>query len=956
MPACAGRSVLRNIILISAVFFSLVECSYPQFVYFGRNKVQYTDFDWYVISTEHFKLYYYKEAKELAEQGAYFAEENYKSLSQKFNHSLIDTVPIIFYSSPSYFKQTNTTPGFIPDGVGGFFEFIKGRVVIPYDGSLGNFRHVLKHELVHVFMTSKIATETRIHGQLSDRLPPLWFTEGLAEYWSTHWDVQSEMALKDAVLNDYLPGLDDYENIYGTYLMYKLGQKALEYISEKFGEEKILGLIENFWAYDNFQDVMKHTIDRDYGEFDKEFLYHLKKIYYPQLKEMDFPSQTGVDVFSEGFGHKPAYYKSDKTESIFFIGNRTGYTSIYRINLSGDKSAEMVLKGEESDEFEQFHFFRSGLGVSASGLLAFVTQKGEADALHIYDIKSESVIADFSFENLVGIASPSWDKDSRRIVFSGVEKSGKCDLYIFDYKTEKLTRLMNDYYDDRDPDFSPDGKSIVFSSDRTSTGSKNNYNIFILNTETSEINYLTLGEWTDFAPKFSPDGKKIVFTSTATGVQNLWMIDISRYSELIQKGIDSAGNSVQMKMITNFTTGAYDPVWAGDNKIAFACYERGNITVRMLKGVDDIFSRSTETRIIDFRKKSDNWVTGKIYGVPRKNDLRYEKRLTFDLAATSLSADPVFGATAGGLISLSDLLGNDNYNILIYNTSDPGTEFWKSFNIAISKISLEKRLNYAYGVFHLSGKRYDLRESDYSYYERLYGGYLGLAYPLSFFKRFETSVSLAESVKDIDFINNRRSLLLSNSISYVFDNSLWSYTGPIDGQRFNFTLGYTVDVNNSNESYYSIMFDYRKYFRISRPVALAFRGQYFVNDGKFPRRFFMGGNWSLRGWSWNSIRGANMWQANAELRFPLLNLVELRFPFNLTMSFPGIRGALYFDAGNAWDSPDNYGETKGSLGAGIRMNLFGMIGIRYDFGKRIENNFRKLQDGLFHQVFFGWDF
>jgi len=291
-----------------------------QFVDFGRNKVQYSDFDWKVLYTEHFQIYYYSEEKELAEQGAYFAEESYRYLQQKFKHSLVDTVPLIFYSSPMHFKQTNTTPGIIPDGVGGFFEFVKGRVVIPYDGSLFNFKHVIRHELTHVFSTSKIYNVLKTHGKIVDYSPPLWFTEGLAEFCSSTWDAQAEMVIKDAVLNGYMVGLDNWEYVYGTYFMYKLGQRALMYISDKYGDEKILELMDNMWIDDNFEVVMKYTIGKEYPDFDKEFLYDLKKKYFPQLTEFDNPSQVSENIYSGGFAHKPTYYRTGNKEEIFFIG------------------------------------------------------------------------------------------------------------------------------------------------------------------------------------------------------------------------------------------------------------------------------------------------------------------------------------------------------------------------------------------------------------------------------------------------------------------------------------------------------------------------------------------------------------------------------------------------------------------------------------------------------------
>jgi hypothetical protein len=45
-----------------------------QFFYFGRNKVQYTKFDWHVLRTEHFDIYYYPEMEDLAKRGAFLAE------------------------------------------------------------------------------------------------------------------------------------------------------------------------------------------------------------------------------------------------------------------------------------------------------------------------------------------------------------------------------------------------------------------------------------------------------------------------------------------------------------------------------------------------------------------------------------------------------------------------------------------------------------------------------------------------------------------------------------------------------------------------------------------------------------------------------------------------------------------------------------------------------------------
>jgi hypothetical protein len=900
----------------------------------------------------------------LAEIGAFYAEGSYKKHQQDFNHSLIDTVPMIFYASPLHFKQTNTTAGFIPDGVGGFFEFIKGRVVIPFDGSLSNFQHVIDHELTHVFMMSKINNVLTSHRLSAGAMPPLWFTEGLAEYWSTEWDTQADMVLKDAVLTGYLPGLSNWERIYGTYLMYKMGQRAVMYIAENYGEDKVLQLMENFWKDESFSNVMLMTIGKDYASFDKEFLYYLEKLYYPELKDLDNPSQVSINIHTGSFAHKPTYTNAGGKRDIYYIGNKTGFTSIYRIGLNSSKP-ETVIEGESSDEFEAFHFFRTGLDISKSGTLIFITQQGFQDALHLYDTKTDKKISDYTFENIVGIGSPSWSSDNSKIVFPGSDYGGRSDLYIFDVASNDLKRLTNDYYDDRDPDFSPDGNHIVFSSDRTTYGNEKSYNLFLYTISTGKIDYLTIGKQIDYSPHFSEDGKKIVFTSNATGPQNVWMIELE--SALTSEPGKSGSNALsdktlidydnlQMKQITNFITAAYDPKWCGKDRIVFSTFEKGMISIKMLRNIQERYDSSKISKKVDLKEKGTNWTSDKIFSVPKKNSLAYEKRFSLDVATTALTVDPVFGANTGGIISLSDLLGNEKYYFLVFNNSTGDAEFWKSFNIAISKISTEKRMNYAYGVYHLSGRRYDQQEFNSSYYERIYGGYLSLAYPLSFFRRIEMTTGLAQSIRSYDFLDNSRSLLLTNLISYIRDNTLWSYTGPLDGERLNFTLGYTTDITNSNINYYSVFLDYRKYLRVTGPTALAFRGQLFLNEGKEPRRFFMGGSWSLRGWPINSIRGSKMWQGNVEFRFPLLNVVALRFPYNIGFDFPGIRGAVFFDVGKAWDNSYQERITYGDFGVGVRLNALGLVVLRYDIGKRIENNFTQIQGDLFQQFYFGFDF
>lgn len=882
---------------------------------------------------------------EMAEIGAVYAEEMYEELKIKMNSVVTRRVPLIFYNTSNHFQQTNITPGFIPEGVGGFFEFLKGRVVIPSNGSLQDFRHVIRHELVHVFMTNKIYRVLRDHRESTDAMPPLWFVEGLAEYYSTEPDAQAEMVMRDAILNNNFFRLKNIWNIYGSFLMYKEGQSFLEFVEEKYGYEKISLLLENFWMFKSFNDVIEHTLETTIDELDNEWEYHLKKKYFPLYSDRVPQNIFAKQLTDFGFNFSPVLFKQDNKSFIYFIANRTGFSSIYRLeldkNLKSVNDPELILKAEQTQDLEAFHLFQSSIDVSKDGLLAFGIKSGATDVIHFLSLKNNQIVRTFQDDHLIFLSSPKFSSNGSKIVFQGIDQKGFSDIYTYDLISDFLTRLTNDYYDDRDPVFGPDQDEILFSSDRSAGRYEKKYNIFSYNLNSNEIKYLTFNNFNIYNPVLSPDKKQLLFTSDADGVRNIWKLDITK-----------SGYSKTLHKVSKFLTSAFDPRFTSDSTIVFSGFEKFAFHLYLMKLENK--SDSTTDITMDFSSIEGIWKPKSFGSASEIKKVEYEKEYSLDFATGVVSTDPVFGTRGGALLALSDILGDDRYIFMLYNTATVQSDILRSFNIAIQRMNFSKKVNYGYGVFNFSGNRYDITESDEFFYERSFGATTFLSYPLSKFNRLETTITLMNSDREIvPGINSRKSLLLSNSVAYVHDNSLWGPSGPIDGSRWLFLLGYSSDIKYSNINYFSAIADYRNYFRLSYSIAFALRMSLYYNEGKESRRYFMGGSWDLRGWPLWSIRGEKMWITSLEFRFPLIDQLLIKLPI-VDLGFFGIRGAAFFDAGSAWDN--EYKTTYGSVGAGIRFNLFNVLVLRYDIGKKIVNNFSKFQTGLFYQFFFGWDF
>ncbi len=914
---------------------------------FGRNKVQYTKFNWQILETEHFNIYYYSDMKEAAEKGAAFAEEGFRDLEKRFNYSITRRIPLILYSSHLHFQQTNVSPGFIPEGVGGFFEFMKGRVVVPGNGDFRRFRRVIRHELVHVFMHAKLYNLARRYDRAEPAAPPLWFTEGLAEFWSGGWDSQGEMVLKDAVLHNYVVGLQDIVQVRGTYFMYKLGQDILTYISHHFGDDKILLLMENFWKYDQFEQSFKETLGLSYRQFDEAYLPDLKKRFYPKLADEDFNAAVCPTIVRDGYNFKPVYYKSGGKEYVISTGNRDGYSSIYQSPLQAlapeqkDKR-KRIIKGEASSKFEAFHLFSSKIDVNDAGILTFSAKSGASDILYLFDLNTDTVSASLRFGNIVGIASPAWSGDGTEIVFSGLSCDGQLDLYTYHTVRKKLTRLTDDFYADYDPVFSPGGKYIAFSSGRSAPGKKGAQNLVLLERESGRMFYLTYGEQIDKSPAFSPDGRYLVYASDLSGTFDLCLIKNPLEHSRLSAPLESF-------KLTRFVGSAFDPCWVDSSRLLYSTFENNRFQIRLLNNFLSEAVADNKIEMPVFPDSNKAWTFAGIRQSKIEKRRSYVSKFTLDFAQSQVSQDPFWGTSGGAQMAFTDMLGNEQYFLTVFNNARVSSDFWSSFNVAVQKVSLRKRLNYALGAYRFAGFYYN--PEDFYYYEEKIGGSLILSYPLSHFSRISLNQNVYYSDKNRFFSKRRKAWINASFFSFVFDNSIWGPSGPMDGSRINIGFGNTFDFARSQVNYITGLIDLRTYYRASLRTAYAVRLLSLFNEGAESRQFYFGGSWDLRLYRRWSMHGKRIFLLSQEFRFPLVDLLALRFP-TFSLGFRSIRGALFFDAGNAWNK--HFEGLKGSFGLGVRLNLGNMLVLRWDIGRKTD--FHSITDETVTHFFFGWDF
>ena len=99
----------------------------------AATKVVYEKFDFKVLKTEHFDIYYYPEEETAVQLAGRMAERWYSRLQRLLRHDLSPRQPIILYAAHPHFEQTNVLPGELGEGTGGVTESIK-RIIMPFAG------------------------------------------------------------------------------------------------------------------------------------------------------------------------------------------------------------------------------------------------------------------------------------------------------------------------------------------------------------------------------------------------------------------------------------------------------------------------------------------------------------------------------------------------------------------------------------------------------------------------------------------------------------------------------------------------------------------------------------------------------------------------------------------------------------------------------------------------------
>jgi len=476
-----------SLLLISMLVILLTSgSSYAQFyqgsnLEFGKNRVQYREFDWFFLPSDHFEVYFYVGGENLAKYTLRAAEKHLTELESFFDYSLDDKIQVLSYLNHGEFRQSNI--GIRNDdqfNIGGTARIMGNKMFVYYETD-----HKRLEEQIRENISRVLFSQMMYGGDWKDVLKsntllsmPRWFEEGIIAYAAKGWNADYETAIRDMLT---APKFKSMNRLYADDATLA-GQAFWNYIGEVYGSSVIPNILYMARISRNVESgflfvlgLSMESITKDFIDYYKQKNQRIEKI--PGLEPV--PEASNKQAVAEWrkrskyLGEIPVKQKSKYVYSQFsqspdgeyvaWVTNELGQYKIWLHEWSTGKTKRILKREHKLDRITDYTYPVLAWHPS-SQLLSYAYESQDLNFMGSYNVANgkKTLKELFLIEKVLDM---SYSDDGQKMVFSGVNR-GQTDIYLYQTIGNNQEQLTNDIYDDLNPKFIRNSEAIIFSSNR----------------------------------------------------------------------------------------------------------------------------------------------------------------------------------------------------------------------------------------------------------------------------------------------------------------------------------------------------------------------------------------------------------------------------------------------------------------------------------------------------------
>ena len=555
-------------LLLCCILFALTDAMAQQSrEVFGKNRIQYRQFDWVYLSGENFDVYYYDARRSVAQEALEYLESEFDRITDLIGYPPYFKTKVFLYSSLSDLRQSNVGLNHTVYNVGGETEFIKPYVEVAHMGTAQEFKDELLYQI-----SDLMVNEMMFGGNLKDMFQssilmnlPDWFVDGASLYVARGWSIEMDdyirqlMATRKARRATKLGGRDA-----GL-----VGQSIWNYIAEKYGKSSVANILNYTRVTRNEEKSIYITL----GITFRQLLAEWRKFYTDMSQSVDKSYIEAPDSLSFTHLHnKTTEFTTVKISpdgrSIAYAENDRG-RYIVKVRSLQNGREKVILSGGSKVIKQRVDYRLPLIAWADSNTLGVIGVKNGEYVFWLYDFTTKSKTPR-QLERFSNVRSFDFSSNGRLMILSA-DFEGKSDLFLMSTKRARAPRrLTNDLYDDVDPTFIPSSNRILFSSNRTSDTLRANtkpqfeqltstYNLFIYDLDSTQflLQRVTNTLSKDQAPK-ALDENNYYYLSDQRGIVNVFKFNrttgiysqITNYASSIKDYDINFGNNTMAMVLT----------------------------------------------------------------------------------------------------------------------------------------------------------------------------------------------------------------------------------------------------------------------------------------------------------------------------------------------------------------------------------------------------------------------
>lgn len=496
---------------------------------FGKNRVQYNDFEWTFYQFKRFDTYFYKGGKELAEFTGRTADAEIDDIEKLYDYNTDGRLQFMVFNKLSDLKQSNIgLEGETQLGnTGGVTKIVGNKILIYFDGNHEHFRQQIRGGIARVLFDQLMyggSVKDRLQSSLLLNIPD-WYVNGLTRWVAQGWTVDDDNRMRDGVLSGKFKKLNTLAANDADFA----GQSMWHFIDETYGKAAVANMLYMARLNRNIESGFNFVIGASLKEvttawrlfYEKKYLNNDNNKEPIKGKPLAVKSKQGriINQFKlSPDGNKAAYVTNETGKyRVYVYDLKTGHKK--RIAKGGYKST--VQKVDDSFPLLAWH--------PAGKALTMIKEKKGNLWLDNYNPKTKKT--DHSklmyFEKVHDF---SYSSDGQNIAMSATQK-GQSDIFVWNVRARAATQITKDLFDDLEPQFTNNSSRIIFTSNRVNDtlGAGNFYasrqkkqDVFIYNyaSQSEVLARITNTPNLDESQPMEADSGRYLFLSEANGIRN----------------------------------------------------------------------------------------------------------------------------------------------------------------------------------------------------------------------------------------------------------------------------------------------------------------------------------------------------------------------------------------------------------------------------------------------------